>query len=91
MSAEQIAALRELLLKELLPLAAVATYPATLHSIARRKGFPDATQKDIEAQLTALTTLGKVQIIGGSEVMAAVKGYQLTAAGLQTAEVLAYS
>lgn len=91
MTAEEIAALRELLLKELLPLAAVATFPATLHSIARRKGFPGAKLSDIEAQLTALTTLGKLQLVEASEVMAAHKGYQLTAAGLKTAEVLAYS
>jgi hypothetical protein len=91
MNAERIAALRELLLVELLPLAAVATFPATLHSIARRKGFPEAKLSDIEAQLTMLTTLGKVRIVGASEVMSALKGYQLTEAGANTAEVLAYS
>ncbi len=95
MTAQQITELREALLIALLPLTAIATYPVSLQRALRRRGFPDLTEEQVTAQLRMLHTLGKVEEVkadrAAGTLSAADKGWKLTAAGVQTAEELAYS
>ncbi len=95
MTAQDLTRLREAILRALYPLTAVATMPATITRTVRRDGLPDATEADVKAQLSLLTSMGHVQSVAadgaGGELSAADKGWQLTAKGIRTAEELTFS
>lgn len=94
-TAQDITLIRESILRNLLPLVAVATYPETLARLIRRDGCPDATAASVTSHLQILAGLGKVETVAadraGGTLSAADTGWKLTAEGIRTAEQLAYS